>query len=145
MVQFIMAILRTTFVPPWTRSEPWAGISYWSFLYAFAGVWSWTGTILEQWCEVLVFKLNCFHDYFIWTWFVITLNHTLMYDVVFVNWCNMWHVSSIMYNLGCMLTVNRDHSWYSMDYRVYMGSSMIAWPLVGSHCICALINWTVLL
>ena len=30
-----------------------------------------------------------------------------------------------MYDLGCMLMVNRDPSWYSMDYRVYMGSSMI--------------------
>ena len=108
-------------------------------------LWSWTGTVLEQWCEVLVFKLNCFHDYFIWTWVVITLNRTLMYDVVFVNWCNMWHVCWIMYDLGCMLMVNRDPSWYSMDYRVYMGSSMIVWPLAGCHCTCALINWMVLL
>ena len=108
-------------------------------------LWSWTGTVLEQWCEVLVFKLNCFRDYFIWTWFVITLNRTLMYDVVFVNWCNMWHVCLIMYDLGCMLTVNRDPSWYSKDYRVYIGSSMIVWPLTDCHCTCALINWTVLL
>ena len=25
--------------------------------------------------------------------------------------------------------LNRDPSWYSMDYRVYMGSSMIVWSL----------------
>ena len=30
-----------------------------------------------------------------------------------------------MYDLGCMLAINRDPSWYSTDYRVYMGSSMI--------------------
>ena len=30
-----------------------------------------------------------------------------------------------MYNLGCMLAINRDSSWYSTDYRVYMGSSII--------------------
>ena len=57
--------------------------------------------------------------------------------------CNMWHVCWIMYDLGCMLMVNQDPSWYSMDYRVYMGSSMIVWPLVGCHYTCALINWSV--
>ena len=41
--------------------------------------------------------------------------------------CNMWHVCWIMYDLGCMLAMNRDPSWYSMDYWVYMGSSMIVW------------------
>ena len=55
-----------------------------------------------------------------------------------------------MYDLGCMLMVNRDPSWYSTDYRVYMGSSMIERPLAGYHCTCALINcalinWSVLL
>ena len=51
----------------------------------------------------------------------------------------------MMYDLGCMLMVNRDPSWYSMDYRVYMGSSMTVRPLVGYHYTCALINWSVLL
>ena len=59
--------------------------------------------------------------------------------------CNMWQLCWIMYDLGCMLTVNQDLSWYSTDYRVYMGSSMIVQPLVGCHCTCALINWSVLL
>ena len=108
-------------------------------------LWSWTGVVLEQWCEVLVFNLNGFRDYFIWTWFVIALNRTLMFDVIFVNWCNMWHVCWIMYDLGCMLTVNRDPSWYSTDYRVYMSSSMIVWPFVSYPYTCAIINWTVLL
>ena len=43
--------------------------------------------------------------------------------------CNMWHVCWIMYDLGCMMAINRDPSWYSLDYRVYMGSSMIVWLL----------------
>ena len=30
-----------------------------------------------------------------------------------------------MYDLGCMFAINRDPLWYSIDYRVYMGSSMI--------------------
>ena len=50
-----------------------------------------------------------------------------------------------MHDLGCMLMVNRDPSWYSMDYQVYMGSSMTVRPLAGCYCTCALINWTVLL
>ena len=58
--------------------------------------------------------------------------------------CNMWHVCWIVYDLGCMWIVYRDMSWYSMNYRVYMGSSMIVRPLVGCHCTCALINWLVL-
>ena len=49
-----------------------------------------------------------------------------------------------MYNLVCMLMVNQDPSRYSMDYRVYIGSSMTVRPLMGCHCICALINWSVL-
>ena len=58
--------------------------------------------------------------------------------------CNMWHVCWIIYDLGCMLAINRDPSWYSTDYRVYIGSSMILQPLAGYYCTCALINWTVL-
>ena len=57
----------------------------------------------------------------------------------------MWHVCWIMYNLGCMLMVNQDPSWYSMDYRVYMGSSMTVQLLAGCHCTCTLKNWSVLL
>ena len=52
-------------------------------------------------------------------------NHTLMYGNVLWTLCNMWHVCWIMYDLGCMLVMNRDPSRYSMDYQVYMGSSMI--------------------
>ena len=50
-----------------------------------------------------------------------------------------------MYDLGCMLMVNQDLSWYSTDYRVYIDSSMIVRPLAGCHCTYALINWMVLL
>ena len=50
-----------------------------------------------------------------------------------------------MYDLGCMWIVYRDPSWYSMDYRVYMGSSMTVRPLAGYYCTYALINWIVLL
>jgi len=59
--------------------------------------------------------------------------------------CNMWYVCWIMYDLGCMLMVNRDPSWYSTDNRVYMGSSMTVRPLAGCHYTCTLINWLVLL
>ena len=49
-----------------------------------------------------------------------------------------------MYDLSCMLMVNRGPSWYSMDYRVYMGSSMTVRPLASCYCTCALINQTLL-
>ena len=52
-----------------------------------------------------------------------------------------------MYVESCMILVvcwlNQDPSWYLMDYRVYMGSSMTVRPLAGCRCTCALINWTV--
>ena len=51
----------------------------------------------------------------------------------------------IMYDLGYMMAMNQDPLWYSMDYRVYMGSCMTVRPLVGYHCTCTLINWSVLL
>ena len=41
--------------------------------------------------------------------------------------------------------IDRDPSWYSTDYWVYMGSSMTVRPLTGCHCTCALVNWLVLL
>ena len=49
-----------------------------------------------------------------------------------------------MYDLGCMWIVYRDPSWYSTNYRVYMGSSMTVRPLADCHCTCAIINWSVL-
>jgi len=59
--------------------------------------------------------------------------------------CNLWYVCWIMYDLGCMLTMNRDPLWYSTYYQVYMGSSMIVRLLTGYHCTCVLISWTVLI
>ena len=78
------------------------------------------------------------------TWFVITLFRTLMMKLYLWTFCNMWHVCWIMYDLGCMWIVYRDPLWYSTDYQVYMGSSMTVRLLVGCHCTCALINWSVL-
>ena len=67
-----------------------------------------------------------------------------MYEVVFVN----FYVTCDMYVESCTILVvcwlNRDPLWYSMDYWVYMGSSMTVRPLVGCYCTCALINWMVL-
>ena len=70
--------------------------------------------------------------------------HTLMMEMYLRTLCNMWHVCWIMYDLGCLWIIYRDPSWYSMDYRVYMCSSMTVRPLAGCHCTCTLINWSVL-
>ena len=57
------------------------------------------------------------------------------------------HVTCDMYVESCTILVicllNRDPSRYSTDYRVYLGLSMIVRPLVGYHCTCALMNWSV--
>ena len=59
------------------------------------------------------------------------------------------YVTCDMYVESCTILVvcwlNRDPSWYSTDYQVYMGSSMTVRPLVDRYCTCALINWMVLL
>ena len=57
-----------------------------------------------------------------------------------------------MYDLGCMLMVNRDPSWYSTDYRIYMGLKydsattsglplyLCSYKLVGSATVMILAN-----
>ena len=126
----IMDIVRTASVPPWMRSRPGQGTSiYISKLWCFCGLWSQTGKYLNH-------GVRCwFKNYFasattlFETWVVITL--IILWCMTMYLWtlCNMWHVCWIMYDLGCMLVINRDPWWYSTDYRVYMGSSMIVWLL----------------
>ena len=49
-----------------------------------------------------------------------------------------------MYDLGCMLLESKPFT--VLDGLLdYIGSSVIVPPLVGYHCTCALINWSVLL
>jgi hypothetical protein len=43
-----------------------------------------------------------------------------------MNVCNLWWRCLIMYDLGCMLVESRSFE-ISSDYRVYMGSSPLAW------------------
>ena len=93
-------------------------------------------------CWKLYFELICFR--FIYqTRFVITFIRTLMMKSV----CELY-VKCGMYVESCtilvVVIVYRDPSWYSMDYQVYMGSSMTVRPLAGCHCTCTLINWSVL-
>ena len=107
MVQFIMAIARNASVTPWTRSMPWAGISYESLSYAFVEVWSWVTLYLNNVADVGFKLLICFCYYLTWTWFVITLIRTMMDELYLWTLCNMWHVYWIMYDLGCMLVESR--------------------------------------
>ena len=63
-------------------------------------------------------------------------------------YCELY-VTCDMYVESCTVLVvcwlNRDPSWYSIDYQVYMGLSMIVRPLAGYYCTYALINLMVLL
>jgi len=45
--------------------------------------------------------------------------------------CNLWWRCLIMYGLGCMLVESKSFE-VSSDYRVYMGSSPLAWLLLWS-------------
>ena len=79
--------------------------------------------VFEQRCVMLVLKLYCFR-YYIWTWVVITLfvlRGMLNYLWTYVT-CGLY-VESCTILVVCWII--RDPSWYSMDYQVYMGSSMI--------------------
>ena len=145
MVPSITDIARVASIPSWMRSKPWAGIFnnpsimlLWIVIPCWHCIWT-------MW-QMLVSKLNLLPLLLLYrTRFVITLFHTLMMEMYLWTLCNMWHVCWIIYDLGCLWIVYRDPSWYSTYYRVYMGSSMIVRPLVGCHCTCALINWSVLL
>ena len=67
---------------------------------------------------------------YLWTRVVITM-WTPMYEVLvnyLWNWCNMWLVMLNHYDLGCM-QVSLKSFVVSVDYRVYMGSSVIVWSL----------------
>ena len=73
-------------------------------------------------------KLLCFR--YLWTRFVITMC-TLMYEVLMNylwNECNMWLVMLNYCDLSCM-QVGLKSFVVSVDYRVYMGSSMTVWSL----------------
>ena len=95
--------------------------------YCFCWIWLWYWLVFElSVCDGV--KLLCFR--YLWTRFVITMC-TLMY-VVLMNYlwngCNMWLVMLNYCDLGCM-QVGLKSFVVSVDYRVYMGSSMTVWSL----------------
>ena len=106
-----------------TRSWAWSSI----LSYCFCWIWLWYWLVFElSVCDGV--KLLCFR--YLWTRFVITMC-TLMY-VVLMNYlwnrCNMWLVMLNYCDLGCM-QVGLKSFVVSVDYRVYMGSSMTVWSL----------------
>ena len=95
--------------------------------YCFCWIWLWYWLVFElSVCDGV--KLLCFR--YLWTRFEITMC-TLMY-VVLMNYlwngCNMWLVMLNYCDLGCM-QVGLKSFVVSVDYRVYMGSSMMVWSL----------------
>ena len=76
MVQFITAIARTASIPPWMRSEPWAGILI-ILLYDFVDC----DHVLELYLNHVgnaTFELYFTSAAIYQTWFVITLFRILM-------------------------------------------------------------------
>ena len=93
----------------------------------FCWIWLWNWLVFElSVCDGL--KLLCFR--YLWTRVVIAM-WTPMYKIL-VNYlwnvCNMWLVMLNQYDLGCM-QVGLKSFMVSVDYRVYMGSSMMVWSL----------------
>ena len=88
----------------------------------FCWIWLWNWLVFElSVCDGL--KLLCFR--YLWTRVVITM-WTPMYEVLenyLWNGCNMWLVMLNHYDLGCM-QVGLKSFVVSVDYRVYMSSSM---------------------
>ena len=95
--------------------------------YCFCWIWLWNWFVFElSVCDGL--KLLYFR--YLWTCFVITMC-TLMYEVLvnyLWNGCNMWLFMLNYYDLGCV-QVGLKSFTVSVDYRVYMDSSMTVWSL----------------
>jgi hypothetical protein len=129
MVRCIMATARTISLLLWMWSET-TGMVFLCCLtcVAFDGLDHGTGICIWTMCVMLASKL-CRFCYYIELGVVITL--FILRCMLNYLWtcCNMWHVCWIMYDLGCMLVMFWDPSWYSTNYQVYMGSSVC-----GSTC-----------
>ena len=52
---------------------------------------------------------------------------TLMYENYLWTYCNMWLVVLNHVRSWLVCWLNRDPSWYSTDYWIYMGSSVMVW------------------
>ena len=103
-------------------------ISYVILSWCFCWIWLWNWLVFElSVCEG--FQLLCFR--YLWTRVVITM-WTPMYARYLWTTCEMdvtcgWSCW-IMYDLGCM-RVGLKSFVVSVDYQVYMGSSMTVWSL----------------
>ena len=122
MVLYTMGTSRIASLPPWTRSKAVGKALLCGLTYdAFVGLDHELACIWTSVCDDGL-KLYCFR-YYIWTWVVVTLFilwYMLKYLWTYVT-CGL-HVESCMILVVCWII--QDPSWYSTDYRVYMGRSM---------------------
>ena len=102
-----MATVRIASVSPWTRSRALGKASLVIPLLCFCGIVIMSWHSIWTTMEMLVSNFNCFRYYFIWTWFVITFNHTLIVWNYICELYVMWYVCWIMYDLGCILVESR--------------------------------------
>ena len=127
MMLFITATVLTVIIWLRTMSRSWA----WSLLLPSVVLllcWLWIWHVIKL--SVCGFKTTLLP---LLNWFVITsfeLRCVVKLCSV-MNVCNLWWQCLIMYGLGCMLVESRSFE-VSSDYRVYMGSSPLAWLLSWS-------------
>ena len=122
MMSSITAIALTVITQLRMMSRSWAWSPPVSSVVLLLGLDHGTGMYYElSWS---CFKTTLFP---LLLWFVIT-SSKLWCDVKLcsVECCNLWWWCLIMYDLGCMLVESRSFE-ISSDYRVYMGSSPLAW------------------
>ena len=107
------------------KTRSWGMIIYVILSCCFCWIWLWNWLVFElSVCDGL--KLLCFR--YLWTHVVITM-WTPMYEILvnyLWNGCNMWLVMLNYYDLGCM-QVGLKSFKISVDYQVYMGSSLRIW------------------
>ena len=151
MARYTMGIVRIASLLPWTRSKAAGKALLCGLTYdAFLGLDHELACIRTSVCVMMVLKLYCFR-YYNWTRVVITpfiLRVRLNYLWTYVT-CGLY-VESCTILVVCWII--QDPSWYSMDYWVYMGSSMIvrslrwlplylcSYKLNGSATICYLVH-----
>ena len=115
----IMATASIVSTPWGMKTRSWGMTVYAILSCCFCWIWLWNWLVFElSVCEVL--KLLCFR--YLWTRLVITMWTTCEMDVTCGLLC--W----IMYDLGCM-QVGLKSFVVSVNYQVYMGSSMTVWSL----------------
>ena len=102
MAPSITDIARIASIPPWMRSEPWAGI-FNNPSICFCGLWSGVGTVFELCWQMLLSNLICFLYY---------LSNLVCNNLIFILW---WWICIYELYVICDIMLNHVQSWLFVD------------------------------